>query len=66
MGLEYKKYVVIIDEVYLFQGGKVLIVLMNVLLDKMLEVVYEEDCIVEENLGDVDEKIVEVIMKSGK
>lgn len=65
-GLERKKYAVIIDEAHSSQGGKASTALANVLSDKTLEAAYEEDRIAEENLDDVDEKIVEAIMKSGK
>ncbi|MDZ5722620.1 type I restriction endonuclease, partial [Bacillus sp. SXabc123] len=65
-GLERKKYAVIIDEAHSSQGGKASTALTNVLSDKTLEGAYEEDRIAEENLDDVDEKIVEAIMKSGK
>ncbi|MBU5247231.1 DEAD/DEAH box helicase family protein [Bacillus halotolerans] len=65
-GLERKKYAVIIDEAHSSQGGKASTALTNVLSDKTLEAAYEEDRIAEENLGDVDEKIVEAILKSGK
>lgn len=64
--LERKKYAVIIDEAHSSQGGKASTALTNVLSDKTLEAAYEEDRIAEENLDDVDEKIVETIMKSGK
>ena len=47
-------------------GGKASTALTNVLSDKTLEAAYEEDRIAEENLVDVDEKIVEAILKSGK
>ncbi|MED1458178.1 type I restriction endonuclease subunit R [Bacillus safensis] len=65
-GLERKKYAVIIDEAHSSQGGKASTALTNVLSDKTLEAAYEEDRIAEENLVDVDEKIVEAILKSGK
>lgn len=65
-GLERKKYAVIIDEAHSSQGGKASTALTSVLSDKTLEAAYEEDRIAEENLDDVDEKIVEAIMKSGK
>lgn len=65
-GLNRKKYAVIIDEAHSSQGGKASTALTNVLSDKTLEAAYEEDRIAEENLDDVDEKIVEAIMKSGK
>ncbi|WP_340034994.1 type I restriction endonuclease [Bacillus sp. FSL K6-0993] len=65
-GLERKKYAVIIDEAHSSQGGKASTALTNILSDKTLEAAYEEDRIAEENLADVDEKIVEAILKSGK
>lgn len=65
-GLERKKYAVIIDEAHSSQGGKASTALTNVLSDKTLEAAYEEDRLAEENLDDVDEKIVEAIVKSGK
>jgi len=65
-GLERKKYAVIIDEAHSSQGGKASTALTNVLSDKTLEAAYEEDRVAEDNLDDVDEKIVEAIMKSGK
>lgn len=65
-GLERKKYAVIIDEAHSSQGGKASTALTNVLSDKSLEAAYEEDRLAEENIDDVDEKIVEAIMKSGK
>lgn len=61
-----QKYAVIIDEAHSSQGGKASTALTNVLSDKTLEDAYEEDRIAEENLDDIDEKIVEAIMKSGK
>ncbi|MEE3808247.1 type I restriction endonuclease [Lysinibacillus fusiformis] len=66
VGLDRKKYAVIIDEAHSSQGGKASTALTNVLSDKTLEAAYEEDRNAEENLDDVDEKIVEAIMKSGK
>lgn len=65
-GLDRKKYAIIIDEAHSSQGGKASTALTNVLSDKTLEAAYEEDRIAEENLDDIDEKIVEAIMKSGK
>lgn len=65
-GLDRKKYAVIIDEAHSSQGGKASTALTNVLSDKTLEAAYEEDRIAEDNLDDIDEKIVEAIMKSGK
>ena len=63
--LERKKYAVIIDEAHSSQGGKASTALTNILSDKSLEDAYEEDRIAEE-LGDLEEQIVEMIMKSGK
>ena len=65
-GLERKKYAVIIDEAHSSQGGKASTALTNILSDKTLEDAYEEDRIAEENMDDLDEQIVETIMKSGK
>ncbi|MGQ8883286.1 type I restriction endonuclease subunit R [Bacillus paralicheniformis] len=64
--LERKKYAVIIDEAHSSQGGKASTALTNILSDKTLEDAYEEDSIAEENMDDLDEKIVETIVKSGK
>lgn len=64
--LDRKKYAVIIDEAHSSQGGKASTALTNALSDKTLETAYEEDRLAEENLDDVDEKIVEAIMRSGK
>lgn len=63
--LERKKYAVIIDEAHSSQGGKASAALTNILSDKTLEDAYEEDRIVEENMGDTEEKIIETILKSG-
>jgi type I restriction enzyme R subunit len=65
-GLERKKYAVIIDEAHSSQGGKASTALTNILSDKTLEDAYEEDRIAEENMDNLDEQIVETIMKSGK
>lgn len=65
-GLERKKYAVIIDEAHSSQGGKASTALTNVLSDKTLEDAYKEDRLAEENLDDIEEKIVETIVKSGK
>lgn len=64
--LDRKKYAVIIDEAHSSQGGKASTALTNILSDKTLEDAYEEDRIAEENLDNLDEQIVETIMKSGK
>ncbi|WP_410976479.1 type I restriction endonuclease subunit R [Bacillus pacificus] len=61
-----KKYAVIIDEAHSSQGGKASTALTNILSDKTLEDAYEEDRIAEENMDNLDEQIVETIMKSGK
>ncbi|KMN72590.1 restriction endonuclease subunit R [Bacillus cereus] len=61
-----KKYAVIIDEAHSSQGGKASTALTNILSDKTLEDAYEEDRVAEENLDNVDEQIIETIMKSGK
>ncbi len=61
-----KKYAVIIDEAHSSQGGKASTALTNILSDKTLEDAYEEDRIAEENIDNLDEQIVETIMKSGK
>lgn len=64
--LDRKKYAVIIDEAHSSQGGKASTALTNILSDKTLEDAYEEDRIAEENMDNLDEQIVETIMKSGK
>lgn len=61
-----KKYAVIIDEAHSSQGGKASTALTNILSDKTLEDAYEEDRVAEENLDNIDEQIIETIMKSGK
>ncbi|MGG2093976.1 type I restriction endonuclease [Bacillus sp. S13(2024)] len=63
---ERKKYAVIIDEAHSSQGGKASTALTNILSDKTLEDAYEEDRIAEENMENLEEQIVETIMKSGK
>jgi len=65
-GLERKKYAVIIDEAHSSQGGKASTALTNILSDKTLEDAYEEDRLAEENMDNLEEQIVETIMKSGK
>ncbi|HDR8093871.1 TPA: type I restriction endonuclease subunit R [Bacillus cereus] len=64
--LDRKKYAVIIDEAHSSQGGKASTALTNILSDKTLEDAYEEDRVAEENLDNIDEQIIETIMKSGK
>ncbi len=61
-----KKYAVVIDEAHSSQGGKASTALTNILSDKTLEDAYEEDRATEENLDNIDEQIIETIMKSGK
>lgn len=65
-GLVRKKYAIIIDEAHSSQGGKASTALTNILSDKTLEDAYEDDRIAEENMDNLDEQIVEMIMKSGK
>lgn len=60
------KYAIIIDEAHSSQGGKSATAMTNILSDKTLEEALEADRIAEENLEDIDEKIVETIAKSGK
>jgi len=59
-------YGIVIDEAHSSQGGKTSTVMTGILSDKTLEDAYEADKILEEQLDSVDEKIVEVIEKSGK
>ncbi|KPV44080.1 type I restriction endonuclease subunit R [Alicyclobacillus ferrooxydans] len=60
------KYAIIIDEAHSSQGGKSATAMTNILSDKTLEEALEADRIAEENMEDIDEKIVETIVKSGK
>lgn len=60
------KYAIIIDEAHSSQGGKSATAMTNILSDKTLEEALEADRAAEENLEDIDEKIVETIVKSGK
>lgn len=64
--LDRKKYAVIIDEAHSSQGGKASAALTNILSDKTLEDAYNEERVLEENMDDLEEQIVETIMKSGK
>lgn len=59
-------YGIIIDEAHSSQGGKASTTMTNILSDKSLEDAYEQDKILEEELDDVEERIVETIEKSGK
>ncbi|WP_083511785.1 type I restriction endonuclease subunit R [Alicyclobacillus acidiphilus] len=60
------KYAIIIDEAHSSQGGKSATAMTNILSNKTLEEALEADRIAEENMEDIDEKIVETIVKSGK
>lgn len=60
------KYAIIIDEAHSSQGGKSATAMTNILSNKTLEEALEADRLAEENMEDIDEKIVEVIAKSGK
>ncbi|EDL65725.1 type I restriction endonuclease subunit R [Bacillus sp. SG-1] len=60
------KYAIIIDEAHSSQGGKASTAMTNILSDKSLEEAVEADRIAEEELGDMEEKIAEVIAKSGR
>ncbi|WP_206915888.1 type I restriction endonuclease subunit R [Alicyclobacillus suci] len=60
------KYAIIIDEAHSSQGGKSATAMTSILSDKTLEEALEADRIAEENMEDIDEKIVETIVKSGK
>ena len=63
---ERGKYAIIVDEAHSSQGGKAATAMTNILSDKTLEEALEADRIEEENMEDVEEKIVETIIKSGK
>jgi len=60
------KYAIIIDEAHSSQGGKSATAMTSILSDKTLEEALEADRLAEENMEDIDEKIVETIAKSGK
>ncbi len=59
-------YGIIIDEAHSSQGGKASTAMTNILSDKSLEDAYEQDKVLEEELDDVEERILETIEKSGK
>lgn len=59
-------YGIIIDEAHSSQGGKASTAMTNVLSDRTLEDAYEQDRILEDELDNVEERIVETIEKSGK
>jgi type I restriction enzyme, R subunit len=60
------KYAVIIDEAHSSQGGKSATAMTNILSDKTLEEALEADRLAEDNMDDVEERILETIVKSGK
>lgn len=60
------KYAIIIDEAHSSQGGKAATAMTNILSNKTLEEALEADRATEENMEDIDEKIIEMIAKSGK
>lgn len=60
------KYAIIIDEAHSSQGGKASTAMTSLLSDKTLEEALEADRIAEENMEDIEEKIAETIVKSGK
>ncbi|UQQ36180.1 type I restriction endonuclease subunit R [Paenibacillus polymyxa] len=60
------KYAIIIDEAHSSQGGKAATAMTSILSNKSLEEALEADRLAEENLEDIDEKIIETIAKSGK
>ncbi|HFP6571306.1 TPA: type I restriction endonuclease subunit R [Enterococcus faecalis] len=64
--LSSKNYAVVIDEAHSSQGGKSAKAMSQVLSNMTLEEAYEQDRLIEENLADVEELIVEDIVKSGK
>ncbi|WP_270993405.1 type I restriction endonuclease subunit R [Listeria seeligeri] len=64
--LSNKQYAIVIDEAHSSQGGKSSKAMSQVLSNMSLEEAYEQDRLIEENLTDVEEMIVEDIVKSGK
>ncbi|EGO2747938.1 type I restriction enzyme, R subunit [Enterococcus sp. DIV2416] len=64
--LSSKNYAVVIDEAHSSQGGKSAKAMSQVLSNMTLEEAYEQDRLIEDNLTDVEEMIVEDIVKSGK
>ena len=60
------KYAIIIDEAHSSQGGKASTAMTSILSDKTLEEALEADRLSEENMEDIEEKIAETIVKSGK
>ena len=64
--LSSKSFAVVIDEAHSSQGGKSAKAMSQVLSNMTLEEAYEQDRLIEEALTDVEEMIVEDIVKSGK
>src|SRR5699024_11145076 len=60
------KYGIIIDEAHSSQGGKASTAMTSILSDKSLEDAYEADKVFEEDLDSTEEKIVEIVEKSGR
>ncbi|MDQ0157917.1 type I restriction endonuclease subunit R [Robertmurraya andreesenii] len=60
------KYAIVIDEAHSSQGGKASTAMTNILSDKTLEEALEADRIAEENMDDMEERIAELLAKSGK
>lgn len=60
------KYGIIIDEAHSSQGGKASTAMTSILSDKSLEDAYAADKVMEEDLDSTEEKIVEIVEKSGK
>lgn len=60
------KYGIIIDEAHSSQGGKASTAMTSILSDKSLEDAYAADKVFEEDLDSTEEKIVEIVEKSGK
>ncbi len=59
------KYGIIIDEAHSSQGGKASSAMTALLSDKTLEEAYEESMIEEDEATDAEERMIEVIAKSG-
>lgn len=64
-GLKQRNYAVIIDEAHSSQGGKSATAMTNVLSDMTLEQAYEKERLLEEQFTEIDERIIEDIVKSG-
>ncbi|PRD10420.1 restriction endonuclease subunit R [Bacillus sp. MYb56] len=60
------KYAVIIDEAHSSQTGKSATALKNILSNQTLEQAMEADKVTEDNIDEIEEKILETIIKSGK